>query len=248
MFRRLAANTSGLLILGKDDANLAECAPGKAVTFSVELPSDYQARDVQLNPLSTTFSVRGCEFQLSLPGRHNLYNALACIALLSEMGIEPGRVAEILPCFTGIERRFDVYLNDGRHLVVDDYAHNPHKISSLIQTMRRIGGTTCYLFQPHGYGPTRLMKEGYIEAFSENLGPQDRLILLPIFYAGGTAAKDISSHDLARGISEGRRSAEAVDDRSVILKMELTWDNYVVLGARDDSLADLAGMLAERLR
>jgi UDP-N-acetylmuramate--alanine ligase len=248
MFERLADNTSGDVVLNADDWNLASCKIRNAITFSVDKNSDYQAVDVRYHPLKTVFQVYGQEFGLSLPGRHNLYNALACIAILSEQGITIKEIAAVLPDFSGIERRFDIHLNDGKHLVIDDYAHNPHKIMSLTQTMQGISGRICYVFQPHGFGPTRLMKEGYIRAFIDGLREADRLLILPIYYAGGTAAQDISSADLAAPIRASGKQALALSDRKEIVDHLQDFDAYVIFGARDDSLSDLAEEIATRLK
>jgi UDP-N-acetylmuramate--alanine ligase len=248
MFERLAQNTSGVVVTGGDDLNLSGCGIRNAVRFSVRTASEYRATDIEHHQLRTAFSLKGRRFEVSLPGIHNLYNALACIALLSELGVAQERVAEVLPEFAGIERRFDVHLDDGRHLVVDDYAHNPHKIFSLMRTMQTLSKNVCYIFQPHGYGPTRLMKDGYIRTFSELLRPSDDLFLLPIYYAGGTAAKDVSSRDIAEGVKASGRSAAVLEERGEIFEMLGKWDGYVVFGARDDTLSDYAEEIAARLR
>jgi len=248
MFEKLADNTSGAVLFNTDDWNLNLCSIRNAVTFSIDKVSDYQAVDIRYLPLKTTFSVYGQEFILSLPGRHNLYNALACIAVLAEMGVSLQRIAPLLPEFSGIERRFDIHLNDGKKLVIDDYAHNPHKIQSLMQTMQGMGKTICYIFQPHGFGPTRLMKDGYIRTFTEGLRGTDQLIVLPIYYAGGTAAQDISSEDLAAPIKAAGKNALAVVDRDTVIKELDEYDAYVVFGARDDTLSDLAEGIAQKKR
>ncbi len=248
MFRLLSDNTSGSVLVNADDSNLSCCKIRDAVTFSIDRVSDYQAVGVRYYPLYTTFTVYGQEFVSSLPGRHNLYNALACIALLAEMGISLERTAAILPEFSGIERRFDIHLNDGRHLVIDDYAHNPHKIRSLMQTMQGIRQKICYIFQPHGFGPTRLMKDGYIRTFIEGLSASDRLIVLPIYYAGGTAARDISSADIAGPVRASGRDAFSVMDKAAVFDVLGDYEAYVVFGARDDSLSDLAGEISRNVR
>ncbi|MBA4373837.1 MAG: hypothetical protein C0402_13375 [Thermodesulfovibrio sp.] len=250
MFEQLAAHTSGLVVVGADDKNLARCSFENVVGFSVDRSSRYQAIAVSYERFSTSFRVNGQGFELNMPGRHNLYNALACIALLSEMGVDLAAIASALPVFTGIERRFDIHLNDGRHLVVDDYAHNPHKLESLMQTMQGlsgIGGSICYIFQPHGFGPTRMMKQGYIDVFTENLRAVDRLVLLPIYYAGGTAAKDISSEDIADAVRAAGRAADVLD-RDAVMAALGDYESYVVLGARDDSLSDFAEKIAAALK
>ncbi len=247
MFERLAGNTSGVVVTGGDDDNLAACRIKNPVRFSILKESEYRATDIKYHRLRTTFRLKGRRFEVSLPGMHNLYNALACIALLSELGVDNGKVSEALPEFAGIERRFDIHLNVGSHLVVDDYAHNPHKILSLMETMKTLSEGVCYIFQPHGYGPTRLMKDGYIRVFADHLRKDDQLILLPIYYAGGTAAKDISSEDLADGVTAAGGRA-VVMNRNEFLGMPFEQSAYVVFGARDDTLADFAEEIAVRLR
>lgn len=248
LFERLSSNTSGFVIKGADNRNLASCDIAGAIGFSIEMESDYQAKDIEYHPFKTLFVVNGQKFLLSLPGRHNLYNALACIALLRELGVPGKDIAANLSDFTGIERRFDIHLNSDRYLVVDDYAHNPHKISSLMQTMQQISKSICYIFQPHGYGPTRFMKQGYIDVFSKYLRDSDHLMLLPIYYAGGTTAKDISSRDISDAVKSSGRSAETVQSRDDIMKLIGSWDCYVVFGARDDSLSNFADNIAGRLK
>lgn len=247
MFKALIINTRQGVIVNLDDKNLTEIMTEGVTTFSIDSPSDYRAEDVEFRPLGTDFSLRGTRYSLSLPGKYNLYNAVSCIALLSELGISPDLIAAALPEFQGIERRFDIHLNNGKHLVIDDYAHNPHKISALMETVTRLHKRICYIFQPHGFGPTKLMKYEYIEVFNKCLRDTDHLILLPIYYAGGSIAKDISSFDLATGITEGGRSVEAVDDRDDVLNRLDGYSAYVIFGARDETLSVLAGQIAKKL-
>lgn len=247
MFKTIMRNTKGIIVINADDQRLQKITSKGTITFSIDSPSRYRATDISYNPFSTDFSVDNIHFTLSLPGKYNLYNALSCIAILSEMGIPLSNIASRLHKFQGIERRFDIHLSNGKYLVIDDYAHNPHKISSLMQAMKNIRKGVCYIFQPHGYGPTRMMKNEYINAFAENIDDSDHLILLPIFYAGGTARKDISSHDLADGIRYKGKSVEVVEERETVLKMLHKWDTYVVFGARDETLSDFAVRIAENL-
>jgi UDP-N-acetylmuramate--alanine ligase len=256
MLRILTDNTPGTIILNGDDKNLRESGISGTATFSIDNPSLYRAIDIVYSHFETAFRIESYLFNaplsnrfiLSLPGPHNLSNALACIAFLLETGIPVSEIAAVLPEFIGVERRFDIHLNVDGWLVIDDYAHNPHKIASLMKTMAGIRDRICYIFQPHGFGPTRLMRNEYIRAFKINLRDSDHLIFLPIFYAGGTAHKDISSEDLAEEIHSGGKSAEAVQDRDIILRRLSEWKTYVVFGARDDSLSDFAKKIALSLR
>ena len=247
MFETLLDNTSNLSILNADDDNLKKLRLDRGITFSIDSVSDYRAEDVVYKTLRTEFSLKGIKFSLSVPGKYNLYNAVSCITFLSQTGTALKDIACVLHEFKGIERRFDIHLNDCKRSVIDDYAHNPHKIAALMQTTKDLSGSICYIFQPHGFAPTRMMKNEYIRAFSENLRATDHLILLPIFYAGGSVSKDISSHDLEKGISAKGGSAQVVSKREAILEYADRWESFVVMGARDETLSDLARDIAQEI-
>ena len=106
----------------------------------------------------------------------------------------------------------------------------------------------CYIFQPHGFGPTRFMKHEYSDVFARNLREEDHLVLLPIFDAGGTARREISSEDLSYAIREAGKSVEVLHERSLLLNRIREWDTYLVFGARDETLADFAEEIALRVR
>lgn len=247
MFEELRRNTEGFVVTGNDDESIVRFGLDGPINFSIDRKSSYQAESVEYRRFDTIFKVRGRKFMLSLPGKHNLYNAMACVALLSELGIPLDDIAAFMPLFSGIERRFDIHLRDEDYLVVDDYAHNPHKIFNLMQTMNRISESVCYIFQPHGYGPTRLLKDGYIDIFAGNLRGSDQLFMLPIYFAGGTAEKDISSKDIADAIAKRGSSASVLRERESIFGLLGRWKSYVIFGARDDSLSDYAEEIASVL-
>jgi UDP-N-acetylmuramate--alanine ligase len=92
------------------------------------------------------------------------------------------------------------------------------------------------------------MKQEYIDTFIRNLRTEDHLILLPIYYAGGTSLKDISSEDLMNKIKAAVRSAEVLHNRTSLFDRLKEWDTYVIFGARDETLADFAGEIAMRLK
>ncbi len=254
MFSALKDNTSGNVILNSDDKGLsslasdASFASGRTTGFSIDAPSDFKAESIVLGPLGSEFDMDGIHIELKLPGIHNVYNALASMAALSLYGIAPAQAAEAIGGFRGIERRFDIHLNElesGGALVVDDYAHNPHKISFLMRTMQEVAPCVTYIFQPHGFGPTRLMRDEYVRVFREHLRPEDRLIVLPIYFVGGTVSRDISSSDITINVGG---NAWAPEGRSQILESLAPGPGaFVVFGARDDTLARLASDIAKRV-
>ncbi len=247
MFMALAQNTRGNVIINADDVNLRRLSIEGAVTFGINSTAWFMASQIRPGPFGSRFMVDGVNFTLNLPGLYNIYNALSAIAVLYMQGIPLGAIAEPMARFTGIDRRFDIHLNEGGRLVIDDYAHNPHKISSFMQAVAAARDHVCYVFQPHGFGPVRMMKNEYIEAFAQNLRGQDHLVLLPIFYQGGTVSMDVSSEDIAQGVRKAGKSA-SVADRAEVLGMAGAWDCFAVMGARDESLSLLAASLAKRIR
>jgi len=249
MFVTLLENTSGMKVLNADDDKLKTFIPPGSVTFAIDRNASYRAERVVLKGLNSAFWVNGKEYLLAAPGRHNVYNALSVIAFLSEFGIKAGDIAKALADFRGIERRFEVHLNGKEGFVVDDYAHNPHKIASLMATVSGIQEKVCYVFQPHGFGPTRMLKEGYIDSFYRNLRPNDSLFVLPIYYAGGSAIMDISSEEIASGVRLlGGRAKAVRSRRDLIGRLSGEDDCVVVFGARDESLSGFAGEIASTLR
>ncbi len=246
LFGALMENTSGKVVLNLDDPGLASLLTDRTIGFSIDARSEFRATDIELHPLGSGFLVQDTPVELRLPGVHNIYNALACLAALSLYGIAPKQAARSLGEFRGIERRFEVHLDElamGGALVIDDYAHNPHKISFLMRCMRDIAPEVTYIFQPHGFGPTRLMRDEYVRVFRELLRPGDRLIVLPIYFAGGTVSQDISSSMLAKDVGG---KTWAPDSRLKMLEeLEAVGGAYVVFGARDDTLSVLASDIAK---
>src|SRR5262249_25426821 len=139
-------------------------------------------------------------FTLPVPGRHNVENALAAIAACRAAGVALDAMAAPLAAFRGVARRFQSLGRAHGIEVIDDFAHNPAKIAAAIATARLRSTRILAVYQPHGYGPTRFLREDFVETFATRLSPGDHLWLLEIFYAGGTAVRDFSAADLVREI------------------------------------------------
>lgn len=248
MFKTLIRNTRDMIIVNSDDRNLDGISEKDALTFSIHNASDYRAENIAMHKLSSEFTVNKTKFNLSLPGEYNIYNALACIAFLSETGISLFNIASVLPEFDGIDRRFDIHMNEGESFVIDDYAHNPHKIEYMMKTVQKLSNKICFIFQPHGFGPAKIMREEYIETFVKYLRDSDHLVLFPIFYSGGTASKDISSEDIVNAIADRGKSAEVVQERDDIFIKVKSFRSFIIFGARDDTLSNFAEELAVVLK
>jgi len=226
------------------------------LTFSTERrPADLRADAIELTHSGSCFRAvtasGAAEVSLQVPGAHNVSNALAAIGAATRSGVPLDAAASVLSGFQGIKRRLQVLGGAGGVTLIDDFAHNPDKIAASLATLRRVPGRLLVVFQPHGFAPTRLTKDGLIDAFSRGLGEDDLLLMPEIYYAGGTARKDISSRDLTDAVALAGRRADFIPDRSAIAARLLDeanpGDRIVIMGARDDTLTDFGRHLLDIL-
>jgi len=179
--------------------------------------------------------------RLQVPGAFNVLNATAAVAIAGAVGVAVAETVAPLAAFTGVSRRFQSVGTAGQVEVIDDFAHNPDKIAAALAAARtRTTGRILAVFQPHGFGPTRFLRAALIETFAENLRPQDVLWMPEIFFAGGTATRDISAADLTEAIAARGRDARFVTARDGLPKAiaaeARAGDLVLVMGARDPSL------------
>ena len=197
----------------------------------------------ELLPGSVKLFRNGIEYHLPLPGEHNLENLRAALCVCERIGCDPAALADAVRAFEGVARRFSVTRTRRNVQVVDDFAHNPAKIAAAVAAARGLGQRILAVYQPHGFGPTRFLKDEYATTFRSIFRDEDALFLLPIYYAGGTAQKDISSEDIIRSLGPVPFRARAVADREELLA-ELAasarpGDCVLLMGARDPSLPAL---------
>ena len=200
----------------------------------------------------------GVRFTVPQPGLHTVHNAVAAIAAARAVGCAPAAMVTSLAGFRGVARRFVGLGTAGGVEVIDDFAHNPDKIAAAVAAARdrlagRDGdGRLLAVFQPHGYGPTRFLKDALVAAFAAALDGRDVLWLPEIFYAGGTVSRDISAADLAAGCAAAGRDARFVPDRAdlpaAVAAEARPGDLVLVMGARDPSLTALGRAILSALR
>jgi UDP-N-acetylmuramate--alanine ligase len=139
--------------------------------------------------------------------------------------------------------------------VIDDFAHNPDKIAATLKTLHAFDGRLLILFQPHGFGPLRLMQREFIDGFAGLMREDDVLLMPEPVYFGGTTDRSVGSEDIASGIRAAGRNAEALPTREAcgdrLIDLARPGDRIIVMGARDDTLSvfavDLLGRLGGRL-
>lgn len=222
------------------------------VSFGVDSPgADYNATVLRPTSSGARFSLNGQDIQLRVAGVHNVSNAAASVAVADQVGVALGYSADALRSFPGIRRRLQVLGEAGGIRVIDDFAHNPEKIRASLQTLKARPGRIIVMFQPTGFAPTRMLKDGLIDAFADELDESDLLMMPEIYYAGGTASRDISSLDLVDAVMNRGIPARYFPERNEIglhiLKEVGSGDRVVVMGARDDTLTEFAQGILEQI-
>jgi UDP-N-acetylmuramate--alanine ligase len=249
MFRTFRSRVREGLVVG-EAPNLAEFAPG-ATVFGFGPAAQVRAVDLVEGPGGSRFRVWDQPFRVPLPGRHNVENALAAMAACHLLGVHPGAMAEALADFRGVARRFQSLGRRRGVEVVDDFAHNPAKIQAALGAARLRSRRILAVWQPHGFGPLRFLRQDLVEAFRAALGPGDRLWLPEAFYAGGTVSRDVSSADLAGDLQGCGVNAVFSPARQALVEEVAAeareGDLVLVMGARDPSLTDLARSILESL-
>lgn len=252
MFRTFAASARGALVVPFEDAEaggLESRAP--RVRFGEAPGADPRAEAIETGRWTTRFRVGGTAFRLRLPGRFNVRNALAALAATRRLGVPDAVAAGALSRFPGLSRRME-RVGERRGIeVVDDFAHNPDKVAAALDALRAVPGRLHVAFQLHGFGPARMHRRGIVEAFATHLGPEDRLYLLPVYFAGGTVDRRVTEADYAADLRD--RGVDAVEvPRGPGLPALLAGparegDRIVVMGARDPSLPTLARQILAAL-
>jgi UDP-N-acetylmuramate--alanine ligase len=186
-----------------------------------------------------------------VPGQHNASNALAAVAAVHQLGISLAEAATALQRFEGLRRRLERVGESNGVAVIDDFAHNPDKIDASLATLRAHPGRLLIMFQPHGYGPIAKMGEQLAESFANGMADGDRLYLPDPVYQGGTVDRTRGSEWLVDRINGLGGHARHVADRAEIGQRLLAearpGDRIVIMGARDDTLAEFARNLVEKL-
>lgn len=253
IFSTFRSNTRGLFVVNRGNTLAAGLSTGIEHDFSADpaIPAGFLASGFSQDGLKIAFTINDHPFAMNTVGKHNMENALAAVAVASQLGISARTCADALSRYEGIYRRHQLLgIKEGVY-VIDDYAHNPVKCAASIEACQHIAPKVVAWFQPHGYGPTRFLKNEFIHDIASILRPADEIWMSEIYYAGGTAEKNISSNDLITGIRELGKQAYFVEDRNKFLESarpHLTGDSVLLLmGARDPGLEEFCRNTWEQL-
>ncbi|MCK5748850.1 MAG: hypothetical protein KAH44_21730, partial [Oricola sp.] len=250
------AETAVLNLDNDETARLVGVREAGKLTYSLtDKHADFYARNIEPEPFGVSFDVHDINGYVAcsvrMPGRHNVSNALAAIAAARACGLSLTQAAAALGEFEGVKRRLE-YVGEAKGVTVtDDFGHNPDKISASLKTLHEFPGRLLVMFQPHGFGPLRLMRKEFVETFAALLAPEDVLLMPEPVYFGGTTDRSVSSRDIAEGVVKAGRNAEALPTRddcgARLLKLAKPGDRIVVMGARDDTLSVFAADLLKQL-
>ena len=197
----------GTLIINQDIPNVAEITkdlPCGIISYALEQDADYTAANIEFD--ETAHASFDCmekgtllgHFSLSVPGIHNVSNALSAIALGRKLGLSLESIQKGLLHFGGTDRRFQYKGKVGDVTVIDDYAHHPTEIAATLRTAKNYPHKTIWcVFQPHTYTRTKAL----MDEFAQALSLADKVVLADIYAARETDTLGISSKDLQEKIS-----------------------------------------------
>ena len=232
LFAEFAANVrkaGGVLIVNKSHPLTAKLADKDTILFEV--------KDYKENGLFSEFD----GFHLPLPGRYNAENAAAAIAACKAAGLSEDECRDALKSYRGIHRRSQIYQCKNGIILVDDYAHNPAKIAASIRSCQGFAKGKVYAwFQPHGFGPTKFLKDDFIKEIAAALRSNDEIYFSSIYYAGGTADRTFDSNILSDALENGHFIADRDECLKEIISKAKSGDVILLMGARDPSLAEFA--------
>ncbi|MCW3836485.1 glutamate ligase domain-containing protein [Sphingomonas canadensis] len=228
----------------------------EAITFAVEQPADFVAENLAPEPFAIAFDLVHAgvrdRIRLAVPGRHNVANALAAIAAAIAAGVPRATVIAAIQGFSGLKRRFELVGEGGGVAVIDDFGHNPEKIAATVDTLHEFPGRLLLMFQPHGFGPLKVMRRELVAMFVQRLADGDLLVMPDPVYHGGTVNREVSSADIIADIAAAGGNALHIADRAEaaahLVSVARPGDRIVLMGARDDTLSHLAADMAAKLR
>lgn len=247
----------GLAVVCIDDEEIRRILPAiqrPTVTYGFDSTAHYQACNWTQNGLVSQFTVnrpaphQPLTIEFNWPGRHNVLNALASIAIATELGVEDASIERGLSKFQGVGRRFQMLgsrcFEQGTALIVDDYGHHPREIQSTLDAFRAVwpDKRLLHVFQPHRYSRTQSLFADFVEV----LRMADELLLLDIYSAGEASIPGVTSEQLATELRKQGTSVTLITEQTLEYHLnQLVLDGDVVLMQGAGSVGQLATNLVK---
>lgn len=205
-FRKFASNSTGPVIVNGDDANTMKAVEGldkEIITFGWSDKNDYYAADVRfLGGAKSGYTLMHhgkpiCEIRLSIPGKHNILNSMACAAVCLYLGMNPEEMAEHIDKFPGAGRRFEILGEVNGVTIADDYAHHPTEIAATLKAAKEMDFHEVWaVFQPFTYSRTALLMDDFVTALSV----ADHVVMSEIMGSREKNTYNVYTKDLAEKI------------------------------------------------
>ncbi len=257
----LAQSATQVLNIDNDAvASMAGEYAATAITVGIQ-NKNARLQATSLKPSPSGISAEICDTQgnggagerglisLKVIGRHNVENALCAIGAALLCGVSLAESCRALSGFLGVGRRLQTIKISNNISVIDDFAHNPDKIRASLHSLNEFSGRLLIMFQMHGYGPFRLMKDELLAAFADSMKAGDILYMPDVLYMGGTVDKSYNSQMFIDECSSKGLKSVYIPNRADIapaLRAEAkSGDRIVVMGARDDTLTEFAKSILE---
>jgi UDP-N-acetylmuramate--alanine ligase len=249
----------GLAVVCIEDEEIQKILPSiqrPTLTYGFKEDAHYRAVDWTQNEMLSQFTViRPAPYpqltiQFQYPGRHNVLNALAAIAIATEVGVDDDSIVRGFKKFQGVGRRFQMLgerrFEHGSAIVVDDYGHHPQEILSTIDAFRRVWPEKrlVHVFQPHRYTRTQSLYNQFIDVLSLS----DELFLFDIYAAGEKAIPGVTSEELAKEIRHKDRRVTMVNEQSLREKLDaFIKDGDVILMQGAGNIGQVAVNLMKKM-
>ena len=261
LFTQFRDQTMGQVILNGADQLCLSLKRIQDKVFYPDAITEGRAENVKFGDWDIHFDLTGVPFEVRVPGRHNLANAMAAISVGRTLGISLSDCAKGLKNYQGVERRH-VKIGEVKGVtLVDDFAHNPSKVKACLETIKAAADGSkrrvLAIFHPHGFAPMKLLGKELVQSILSVLDAQDRIFMPEIYYAGGTADQSISSADLINLINASNPGPNSGIGRFYPTKAEVIdsvvaearpGDWIVSMGARDPALGEFAECLLQALK
>lgn len=206
-FHQFARQTSKIIFVNGDNANALKAVNGitnaEIVTFGLDKKNYYHAENIaRTNHARDKFTIiksgeKIAEVELSIPGKHNIFNAIAAFAVADFLGVDPQSIAGSLHSFTGVHRRFEILGEFGGITVADDFAHHPTEITATLTAAKEMGFSRVWaVFQPHTYSRTYML----LNDFAKALKIADKVVLSEILAVREVNTYNIYAKDLAEKV------------------------------------------------
>lgn len=233
-FNKFAAkiDASGYLVINNDDINCRDItAQPNRITFGIDTPSRFMAKNIKMTSAFTEFDFvendkKIATIKLIVPGKHNIYNVLACLSVCQLYNVPIEKAANALATFTGAKRRFEFKGNKNGILIYDDYAHHPSEIKATLNAAKSKKKNKIWcIFQPHTYTRTKAL----LNEFSESFYDADNVIITDIYAAREKDTGEISAKDLVNKIASTSNNAIYIKDFDSII-------DYLQKNAQEEDL------------